>query len=447
MAMPGDVRADATIAAVGRRLATQRPPALVVGAIDLKRKIAELRKTVLASHAVANDLKKAGDAAGAADEIRARFNPAVMPYVAALREFARMQSDIRVQAQQEFDQRRATSLTIATAQVVALIAGIAIGAFFLIRNIRNPLRETMAFAEQIAGGDLTAQIRNDRKDEFGAMITALIGMRDRLVNVVADVKRGTENITVAAREIATGNNDLSARTEQTASNLQQTAASMEQMSGAIRQSADSARVANQLADVAGQSAQKGGEVVSQVVSTMEDINQSSRKINDIIGVIDGIAFQTNILALNAAVEAARAGEQGRGFAVVAGEVRNLAQRSAEAAREIKTLITASVQQVEQGSALVDQAGATMLRTVESIGRVTDIVGEISAASGEQSSGVAQVGQAVSQIDETTQQNAALVEESAAAAASLKHQAQQLVQAVAVFKLGVGTPLNRAVAVA
>ena len=397
-------------------------------------KIAELRKTVLASHAVANDLKKAGDAAGAADEIRARFNPAVVPYVAALREFARMQSDIRVQAQQEFDQRRATSLTIATAQVVALIAGIAIGAFFLIRNIRNPLRETMAFAEQIAGGDLTAQIRNDRKDEFGAMITALIGMRDRLVNVVADVKRGTENITVAAREIATGNNDLSARTEQTASNLQQTAASMEQMSGAIRQSADSARVANQLADVAGQSAQKGGEVVSQVVSTMEDINQSSRKINDIIGVIDGIAFQTNILALNAAVEAARAGEQGRGFAVVAGEVRNLAQRSAQAAKEIKVLIGASVDKVAAGTDLVNQAGKTMGEIVENVVRVRDMIGEIASASGEQADGVNQINAAVSNLDQLTQQNAALVEESAAAASSMNDQAERLAEVVRVFRV-------------
>jgi methyl-accepting chemotaxis protein len=397
-------------------------------------KIAEARKHVLASHAKATELKKAGDTAGAAEEIRVRFNPAVTPYVGALREFTRMQSDIRARVQQDLDQRRATSLTIATIQVLVLIAGIVAGAFFLIRNIRNPLREAMAFAEKIAGGDLTARIDNGRKDEFGAMITALTSMRDRLVNVVADVKRGTENITVAAKEIATGNNDLSARTEQTASNLQQTAASMEQMSGAIRQSAESARVANQLADVAGQSAQKGGEVVSQVVSTMEEINQSSRKINDIIGVIDGIAFQTNILALNAAVEAARAGEQGRGFAVVAGEVRNLAQRSAQAAKEIKVLIGASVDRVTAGTELVNQAGKTMGEIVENVVRVRDMIGEIASASGEQADGVNQINSAVANLDQLTQQNAALVEESAAAASSMNDQADRLAEVVRVFRV-------------
>ncbi|MDP3252621.1 MAG: methyl-accepting chemotaxis protein [Hydrogenophaga sp.] len=397
-------------------------------------KIAGLRKAVLDSLAKANEMKKAGDAAGAAQEISSRFNGAVTPYLAALREFARMQTDIRQQAQAEFTERRSTSLTIATFQVAILIAGIVAGAFFLIRNIRNPLREAMGFAEQIASGDLTAQISNQRKDEFGAMSSALLSMRDRLVNVVADVKRGTENINVAAREIATGNNDLSARTEQTASNLQQTAASMEEMSGAIRQSADSARVANQLADVAGQSAQKGGEVVSQVVATMEEINQASRKISDIIGVIDGIAFQTNILALNAAVEAARAGEQGRGFAVVAGEVRNLAQRSAQAAKEIKVLISASVDKVTTGTELVNQAGQTMGEIVANVVRVRDMIGEIASASGEQADGVNQINSAVANLDQLTQQNAALVEESAAAASSMNDQADRLAQVVQVFRV-------------
>ena len=397
-------------------------------------KIAELRKTVLASLGKANELKKAGDAAGAAQEISTRFNAVVPAYLEALREFARMQTDIRQEAQSHFSERRSNSLTIATLQVGALIAGIVAGAFFLIRNIRNPLREAMVFAEQIAGGDLTATIRNDRKDEFGAMIASLVSMRERLVNVVADVKRGTDNITVAAKEIATGNHDLSARTEQTASNLQQTAASMEQMSSAIRQSADSARVANQLADVAGQSAQKGGEVVHQVIATMEEINQSSRKINDIIGVIDGIAFQTNILALNAAVEAARAGEQGRGFAVVAGEVRNLAQRSAQAAKEIKILISTSVDKVSAGTGLVNEAGKTMGEIVENVVRVRDMIGEIASASGEQADGVKQINAAVANLDQLTQQNAALVEESAAAASSMNDQADRLAEVVRVFRV-------------
>ena len=397
-------------------------------------KIAELRKNVLDSLGKANEMKKAGDAAGAAQEISTRFNQAVPPYLAALGEFASMQSEIRQEAQASFTEQRSTSLTIATIQVGALVAGIIAGAFFLIRNIRNPLREAMAFAEQIAAGDLTASIRNDRKDEFGAMTAALLGMRDRLVNVVADVKCGTDNITVAAKEIATGNHDLSARTEQTASNLQQTAASMEQMSGAIRQSADSARLANQLADVAGQSAQKGGEVVHQVIATMEEINQSSRKINDIIGVIDGIAFQTNILALNAAVEAARAGEQGRGFAVVAGEVRNLAQRSAQAAKEIKVLIGTSVDKVTAGTELVNQAGKTMGEIVDNVVRVRDMIGEIASASGEQADGVNQINSAVANLDQLTQQNAALVEESAAAASSMNEQADRLAEVVRVFRV-------------
>ena len=257
----------------------------------------------------------------------------------------------------------------------------------------------------------------------------------RMDVAVSAVRAGASNIEVACSEIASGNQDLSARTEQTASNLQRTASSMEQLTSTVRQSADSARQANQLAMNASTVAVQGGEVVGQVVQTMKGINESSRKISDIISVIDGIAFQTNILALNAAVEAARAGEQGRGFAVVASEVRSLAGRSAEAAKEIKTLINASVERVEHGSALVDQAGATMLEVVSSIRRVTDIMGEISAASNEQATGVAQVGDAVMQMDQATQQNAALVEEMAAAASSLKAQAQDLVQTVAVFGAG------------
>jgi methyl-accepting chemotaxis protein len=260
----------------------------------------------------------------------------------------------------------------------------------------------------------------------------------RMAQAVAAVRASAGSMEVASSEIAQGNQDLSARTEQQASSLQQTASSMEELSSTVKQNADNARQANQLAQSASTVAVQGGEVVAQVVDTMKGINESSRKINDIISVIDGIAFQTNILALNAAVEAARAGEQGRGFAVVASEVRSLAGRSADAAKEIKTLITDSVERVEQGSALVDQAGSTMDEVVASIRRVTDIMGEISAASAEQNSGVAQVGQAVTQIDQATQQNAALVEEMAAAAASLRGQANDLVQNVAVFKVDQGS---------
>jgi methyl-accepting chemotaxis protein len=264
---------------------------------------------------------------------------------------------------------------------------------------------------------------------------ALKAALERMQAAVSSVRSGASGMETASAEIASGNQDLSNRTEQTASNLQRTASNMELLTNIVKQSADSARQANQLAMSASTVAVKGGEVVGQVVETMKGINDSSKKIADIISVIDGIAFQTNILALNAAVEAARAGEQGRGFAVVASEVRSLAGRSAEAAKEIKTLINASVERVEQGSALVDQAGVTMTEVVSSIRRVTDLMGEISAASNEQSSGVSQVGEAVTQMDHATQQNAALVEEMAAAASSLKSQAQELVQTVAVFKLG------------
>ena len=293
-------------------------------------------------------------------------------------------------------------------------------------------------AESVAAGDLGAEVRAAGRDEAGQLLRALATMKASLGSVVGTVRVNAESVATASAQIAQGNQDLSQRTEEQASALEQTAASMEQLGSTVRQNADNARQANQLALGASSVAAQGGEVVSAVVRTMKSINDSSRRIADIIGVIDGIAFQTNILALNAAVEAARAGEQGRGFAVVAGEVRNLAQRSAEAAKEIKTLITASVAQVEQGSALVDKAGATMHEIVGSIKRVTDIMGEISAASSEQNTGVAQVGEAVSQMDQATQQNAALVEESAAAAESLKQQALQLVQAVAVFKLAAGT---------
>ncbi len=308
----------------------------------------------------------------------------------------------------------------------------------IVRNLLNLLggepRAAVALAQRVAGGDLSENIKLASGDSHSLM-AKLDAMQQSLARVVSHVRQGSESVATASAEIAQGNQDLSARTEAQASALEETAASMEQLGLTVKQNADNANQANQLALNASSVAANGGEVVSQVVATMKGINASSRKIADIISVIDGIAFQTNILALNAAVEAARAGEQGRGFAVVASEVRALAQRSAAAATEIKTLIDASVKQVDAGSSLVDQAGTTMTEVVGSIKRVTDIMGEISAASNEQSASVSQVGEAVTQMDQMTQQNAALVEEMAAAASSLKSQAQELVQVMAGFKLG------------
>jgi methyl-accepting chemotaxis protein len=330
--------------------------------------------------------------------------------------------------------------------IFALFAALAAG-MFIARSLSRALgaepAELCQAVTRVADGDLATQLHVKAGDTVSVM-AAVSRMQASLTQVVAAVREGSQSVASASAEIAQGNNDLSGRTEQQASALEETAASMEELSSTVRQNADNARQGNQLALSASSVAIKGGEVVSEVVQTMKGINESSRKIADIIQVIDGIAFQTNILALNAAVEAARAGEQGRGFAVVASEVRSLASRSADAAKEIKTLISTSVERVEQGTALVDQAGATMTEVVTSIRRVTDIMSEISAASTEQSAGVAQVGEAVTQMDQTTQQNAALVEESAAAAESLKSQAQNLVQSVAVFKLGHGQTASRSV---
>jgi len=379
--------------------------------------------------------------AGKADEAKAMLvseaRSAQQDYFTALDHLLKYQGELMQRSEDDTD-ALVTSLTVAiwTLGLISLIAG-TLTAGGIIRSLSRQLGgepgDAADLARAVAQGDLSLPVVVKAGDRTSLM-ASLQDMQISLTAVVGNVRQGSESVATASAQISQGNNDLSQRTEEQASALEQTAASMEQLGSTVRQNADNARQANQLAEAASTVAIKGGEVVSQVVDTMKGINDSSKKIADIIGVIDGIAFQTNILALNAAVEAARAGEQGRGFAVVASEVRSLAGRSAEAAKEIKSLIGASVERVQQGSTLVDQAGVTMTEVVSSIRRVTDIMGEISAASSEQNTGVSQIGEAVTQMDQVTQQNAALVEESAAAAESLKLQAQQLVQSVAVFKL-------------
>jgi methyl-accepting chemotaxis protein len=338
---------------------------------------------------------------------------------------------------QDYESSRRRNQVIRSVSVASIVGGLLVAAvlgFNLMRGITVPLGHAVSLANAVAAGNLSQTIPQAGSDEISALMRALARMQDGLVGVVSSVRKGAHGVATACTEIAQGNHDLSTRTEHQASALEETAASMEELNSTVSHNADSAREANQLALRASSIATEGGEVVGQVVKTMHGINDSSRKIADIISVIDGIAFQTNILALNAAVEAARAGEQGRGFAVVASEVRSLAGRSAEAAKEIKNLIGESVARVEQGSVLVDKAGSTMTEVVASIRRVADIVGEISSASSEQSAGVAQIGGAITQMDRVTQQNAALVEEMAAAASSLQNQAQDLVGSVSVFTL-------------
>ena len=398
-------------------------------------KVGDARTTLLNTLKKLPEVKATNDPVVRRDFAVNEFLPTALAYIDALKGFVKAQEDQRDAAKLEAmqTQRNATLLGIVSAVLVVAIA--VVMAWVLVRSITLPLARAVEVARAISGGDLTQTLQDDRKDEFGELLQALSQMVARLKGLVSEVRNGVESVSTASNEIANGNQDLSARTEQTASNLQQTAASMEQLTTTVAQSAETARQANQLATTAASAAARGGEVVGQVVHSMRQISESSTKIADIIGVIDGIAFQTNILALNAAVEAARAGDQGRGFAVVASEVRSLAQRSAQAAKEIKTLIDTSVHTVETGSAQVSHAGETMGEIVASVRRVSDLIGEITASSTEQHDGIGQVNQAVGNLDQMTQQNAALVEESAAAAAGLRDQAHRLAEVVSVFNVG------------
>ena len=405
---------------------------------DSEKPLLEAFNTARNAYLAARDRMMAAKRAGNSDEANRIFesefsvvSPGYVKAMTAMLDYQRKAID-DMNAQIAADTARGQwQLELLGTVAMALGIGLAV---LLTRSITRPMAMAVRLVDAVAGGDLSQRQQVEGSDEIAQLVGSLGRMSEGLTQLVRQVRQSSESIQTASEEMAMGNHDLSARTEQQASALQETASSMEQLSSAVRQNADSAQQANQLAKSASGIAVQGGEVVGQVVQTMKGINDASRKIADIIGVIDSIAFQTNILALNAAVEAARAGEQGRGFAVVASEVRSLASRSAEAAREIKSLIGASVERVEQGTAMVDKAGATMTEVVGSIRRVTDIIGEISAASGEQSAGVAQVGEAVTHIDQATQQNAALVEQMAAAASGLKGQAEQLVKVVATFKL-------------
>jgi len=397
-------------------------------------KIADLRKAMIG----ARDKTRAAKAEGRVDEALQVFNaqyvPAMAAYIGGQKELIKMQQQRVVDVQTDTEARRRTNSIGIVIGLVVVVVLISVGTVWLVGSIRDPLNQANELAARIAQGDLSSGISTDREDEFGQLLRSLASMNESLGRMVAQVRMSTDSIATASSEIAQGNNDLAQRTEQTSSNLQATASSMDSLTVTVQNSANNARQATSLAANASSVAQRGGTVVTQVVSTMQEIDASSKKISDIIGVIDGIAFQTNILALNAAVEAARAGEQGRGFAVVASEVRSLAQRSAEAAKEIKGLINTSVEKVESGTRLVTDAGSTMQEIVESVGRVAQVINEITAAATEQSSGIAGVNEAIGNLDQMTQQNAALVEQSAAAAESLREQADRMKQAVAVFRV-------------
>ncbi len=402
------------------------------------KKIMDVRGTYVSARDAIMKLKGEGKAEEANKVFQSTFQPASVSYAKLLAEFVNVQ-----RKRLDQDAAHIQDIDEASRQQLILLAVLAVAfgavcAWVLTRGITRPLASAVQAARRVADGDLSSDIAVHGRDETGQLLQALQDMNKNLRKVVGEVRGGTDSIATAAREIAAGNLDLSSRTEEQASSLSETAATMEQMTSTVKQNADNALQANQLAMSASEVASRGGAVVSQVVGTMSSINESSRRIVDIIGVIDGIAFQTNILALNAAVEAARAGEQGRGFAVVASEVRSLAQRSATAAKDIKQLISDSVAKVDSGSQLVSQAGATMNEIVESVKRVTDIMGEISAATHEQTTSIEHINLAIAQMEQVTQQNAALVEEAAAASGAMQDQTATLAQLVSVFRLAQGT---------
>ena len=399
------------------------------------QRVGEARKAMLAARDQVNKLKEAGDNDAVAKYVMQSYVPASDAYLKTLADFVQLQQTTAERHRGEAAAASMKTVKMAAVAVGLLLLAIIVGAYFLIRNIREPLMQANGMAGRIATGDLSSRDKDiSRADEFGQLLHSLEAMRASLAKMVHDVRQSADSIAVASSQIASGNQDLSARTEATSSSLEQTAAAMEEFASTIQHSDGTARQASQMAGSASTVAERGGSVVSQVISTMGEIQTSSHKIADIIGVIDGIAFQTNILALNAAVEAARAGEQGRGFAVVASEVRSLAQRSAAAAKEIKDLISGSTERVENGARLVAQAGETMTELVASVRRVSDTIAEITASANEQRDSIHQVHESVRDLDQMTQQNAALVEESAAASESLREQAHQLTQAAQQFKL-------------